>query len=43
MMFSITYQENANQNHSEMLPHTCQKSDYQKKQKQKIDISEDME
>ena len=40
-MFNITYQENANQNHNEILSHTCQKSDYPKKKKK--DITEDME
>ena len=32
-MFNIAHQGNANQNHNEILPHTCQNDYHQKEQK----------
>ena len=44
MMFSITnHQRNANQNHNEILPHTCQNGYYQKDNKSDKDSTESVD
>ena len=44
MMFSITnHQRNANQNHNEILPHTCQNGYHQKDNKSDKDSTESVD